>query len=157
MPRPSTIEIQTNMKSYSIVRIILIFLAFIVPSGNIFGKESQKPNAVKEYIASLEKPVTLRGDYFKAILAEYELDFSKYISSNKQEIKKRKKSNKDVELFKFLSDVRYYDIYVEMKGQDYQVNFGPTFRNNAPDIFGGGAYYLINGKTFVIKEKRYSK
>ena len=145
------------MKRNNVLAIGLLFLAFIIPSGNIFGQESEKPNAIKEYVASLDKPITLRGDYFKAILAAYELDFSKYIYRNKQEIANRKKANKDYELFEFLLDLRNYDIFVEMKGRDYEVNFAPTLRNNAPDIFGGGASYKIDSHTFLIKEKLYTK
>jgi len=153
----SQINNKVNMKRNNVLGIGLLFLAFIIPSGNIFGQESEKPNAIKEYVASLDKPITLRGDYFKAILAAYELDFSIYISRNKQEIANRKKDNKDYELFEFLSDLRNYDIFVEMKGSDYEVNFAPTLRNNAPDIFGGGASYKIDSHTFLIKEKLYTK
>lgn len=157
MSWPSQINNRENMNINNMLRIGSLFLAFIMPSGNIFGQESEKPNAIKEYVASLNKPITLRGDYFKAVLAAYEVDFSIYISRNKQEIASRKKDNKDYELFEFLSDLRNYDIFVEMKGSDFEVNFAPTLRNNAPDIFGGGASYKIDSHTFLIKEKLYTK
>ncbi|HEY8035930.1 MAG TPA: hypothetical protein VIF37_10115 [Methylobacter sp.] len=44
---------------------------------------------------------------------------------------------------------------IELKERDYAVSFGPTIRGDAPEIFGGGAQYLIDGKTFEIKEKKY--
>lgn len=135
-----------NIKSTNIQSILILFLVFL-PILKVFSDQTEQPAAVKEYLASLEQPVVLRGDYLKAVEVAYREDFLKHIE-NKQG---------DTFLSGFLSKIENYDIHIEKKENDFIVTFGPSMRNNAPDIFGGGARYVIDSKSFIIKDKVYTK
>jgi hypothetical protein len=130
------------MKKVKILRLVLIFMAITILFSSVFAEQPEKPAALKEFIASLEKPIILRGDFLKAAQNAYQNDFSAFIM---------KKQNS------FLSSIENYDLYIEKQGNNIIVNFAPTIRNNAPEIFGGGARYTIDSRTFLIKEKLYTK
>ena len=100
----------------------------------------------------------MRGDYFKAVLAAYQNDFAEKISKKGIKVPIGNEPEKDYRFVaEFLSKIENYDINVEIKKDAYAVTFGPTLRNGALEVFGGGAYYLIDAQTFEIREKRYTK
>jgi len=131
--------LKPNIKIY---QWIVIFTATVISITNSFSDQPEKPAALKEFIASLEKPIILRGDYLKAAQVAYQDDFSKIIANRM--------------VGTFFSKLENYDIAIEQQGINFIVSFAPTMRNNAPEIFGGGARYVIDSKTFEIKEKRYT-
>lgn len=130
------------MKKVKILRLALVIMVGAVLFSNAFAEQPEKPAALKEFIASLEKPVILRGDFFKAAQVAYQNDFSAFIMQKQNT---------------FLSSIENYDLSIEKQGDYITVNFAPTIRNNAPEIFGGGARYKIDSHTFLIKEKLYTK
>lgn len=143
------------------IKFALILLSvFFVNSfyfNQSFGEGIQKPQAMIDYIKSLDKPIELRGDYLKAVMAAYNQDFSKVLQEHRQQISIDKNVQERTSHFVFLSKLENYDVLIELKGKDYFVSFGPTVRGDAPENFGGGAQYLIDGKKFEIKYKEYSK
>lgn len=130
-----------------ITKLILILFFGFMPMMRAFSDQTEPPTGVNDYLASIEKPIVLRGDYFKAVEVAYREDFLSHIEDRKS----------NTNLSDFLSKIENYDIHIEQKENDFVVTFGPTVRNNAPDIFGGGARYVIDSKDFIIKEKVYTK
>lgn len=146
------------MKNIKFALILLsVFFVNLFCNNQSFGEEIQKPQAMIDYIKSLDKPIELRGDYLKAVMTAYNQDFSKLLQKQKQAISIDKNLQKRNFHFAFLSKLENYDVLIELKGKDYFVSFGPTVRGDAPEIFGGGAQYLVDGKTFEIKDKVYGK
>lgn len=135
------------MKKSKYIQLICIFSLAFMPLLNVFADKPEQPASVKEYLASLEQSIVLRGDYLKAVDVAYRDDFLEHIQSRKG----------GTFLSDFLSKIENYDVHIEQKENYFIVTFGPTMRNNAPDIFGGGARYLIDSKRFIIKEKIYTK
>lgn len=138
----------------------ILLLVFLVDLSNInqsIGDEPQKPQIMIDYIKSLDKPIELRGDYLKAVMTAYNKDFSKFIEKHKRQASIDKNAKESPSHLAFLSKLENYDVLIELKGKDYAISFGPTIRGDAPEIFGGGAQYLIDGETFEIKEKKYNK
>lgn len=135
------------MKTSKYIQLMFVLSLAFMPFLKAFADQAEQPAPVKEYLASLEQPIILRGDYLKAVDVAYRDDFLQHIQSRKG----------DTFLSDFLSKIENYDIHIEQKENDFIVTFGPTMRNNAPDIFGGGARYVIDSKSFVIKEKIYMK
>lgn len=123
---------------------IFIFIGVVIPIDNSFSASSEKPDALQEFIASLDKPIILRGDYLKAALVAYQNDFSNFIAKNNR-------------AGTALSKLENYDLSIEQQDGNFIVTFAPTIRNNAPEVFGGGAHYVIDSNTFEIKEKLYTK
>lgn len=146
------------MKHIKFALILLsVFFINLFCINQSFGEKIQKPQAMIDYIKSLDKPIELRGDYLKAVMTAYNQDFSKVLEKHKQQISIDKNVQERSSHFAFLSKLENYDVLIELKGKDYAVSFGPTVRGDAPEIFGGGAQYLVDGKTFEIKDKKYSK
>lgn len=137
--------------------LISIFLANSLYISQSIGDEPQKPQAMIDYIKSLDKPIELRGDYLKAAMIAYNEDFSKFIEEYKRQSETNENAEKNTLHLVFLSKLENYDVLIELKGKDYAISFGPTVRGDTVEIFGGGAQYLIDGNTFKIKEKKYSK
>lgn len=121
----------------------MIFIGTVIPFSNSFSEQPEKPAALKEFIASLDKPIILRGDYLRAAQVAYQNDFSEFIAKNRAGTA--------------LSKVENYDLSIEQQNGNFIVTFAPTIRNNMPEIFGGGAHYVIDSNTFEIKEKFYTK
>jgi hypothetical protein len=137
--------------------LISIFLANSLYIRQSIGDELQKPQAMIDYIKSLDKPIELRGDFLKAAMIAYNEDFSKLIEQYKRQSSIDKNAEENTPHLAFLSKLENYDVLIELRGKDYSISFGPTVRGDALEVFGGGAQYLIDGKTFKIKEKKYSK
>lgn len=146
------------MKYMKFTRILIsIFLANLLYISQSIGGEPQKSQTMIDYIKSLDKPIELRGDYLKAAMIAYNKDFSKFIEQYKRQASIDESAKENTPHLAFLSKLENYDVLIELKGKDYVISFGPTVRGDALEIFGGGAQYLIDGKTFEIKEKKYSK
>ena len=120
------------------------------------SEESLTPQA-KEYLRKLEQPITLRGDYFKAALVAYN-DFSRRLSAAEAmpinpPDNYVQGSPKERELRAQLAKIENYDMSIEQSDSAYTVQIGPTLRGDMPLVFGGGARYQIDKKTFSIVSK----
>lgn len=138
--------------------VLLAIGCFTLAHVPVNAGEPIKPPALKNFIEKLDEPIVLRGDYFKAVLTAYQRDFANEILKEKAK-KAETLGGREGEfpLLDFLSKIENYDIAVELKDGNYIVNFGPTLREGAPEIFGGGAHYIIEERTFKIIEKQYTK
>ena len=110
--------------------------------------------AAKRDLQKLERPIVLRGDYFKAVQAAYS-DFSRELAS--KEAFGKTQDPQRAEVILWLSKIENYDIYVSQTPKTYEVHFGVTLRNQAPMVFGGGAVYVIDRHTFLVKKKTLLK
>lgn len=92
--------------------------------------------------------ITLPVDYFRAVIGAYD-DFQREI--------KRELKGKFSPLAVHLSDIQNYLIIVRKTedGLKYEVQMTPKPFQEAP-VKGGGAHYIIDGKTFEIVNKEYS-
>lgn len=115
------------------------------------SQELEKPERLKDFIAKLDEPVIVRGDFLKAINAAYTLDFA--LAFLKQAPSPADASTEKV----WFSIIEDYDIAVQMEGGHYLVSFFRTLRGDAPDSFGGGAKYVVDGRTFQLLSKTYTK
>ncbi len=108
-------------------------------------------------LKKLERPITLRGDFLKAVNVAW-TDFS--LRKSKELGGARKRSDFDPansEMFDYLSKMESYDIQVKKTDSQIVVYIGPTLRDNAPIIFGGDARYWIDRKQFTISKKEFYK
>jgi hypothetical protein len=110
--------------------------------------------AEQKQVKALDHPIVLRGDYFRAVESAYS-DFAKYLTLKKTGAAPQDKDNQ--KLVDWLSNIENYDIHVRQLPTSYTVMFEVTLRNNAPPVFGGGASYLIDGSSFQIIRKTFSK
>jgi hypothetical protein len=113
------------------------------------GEPPQTPQA-REYLRKLDEPIILRGDYFKATLAAYN-DFLQVLATNAT----APSGNKDLNTK--LSKIENFDISIQQSNSSYTVQIGPTLRGDMPVVFGGGATYQIDKKTFSIQSKTLLK
>jgi hypothetical protein len=110
--------------------------------------------AQKEYLKKLDRPVLLRGDYFKAITIAYK-DFSKRLE--RDEFKSKILDGEEATSFQWLSRIENYDIHIEQTDTQFIVYFSPTVRGDAPIIMGGVIEYEIDCKTFQFTSKSTGK
>jgi hypothetical protein len=96
----------------------------------------------------------LRGDYFKAVLVAYD-DFSNDLKKKKAIA--RPKSEADAKMIGWISRIESYDIDVVQTVSTIEVQFSHTLREDAPIVFGGGARYVIDRKSFSITSKTLLK
>ena len=122
--------------------------AIVAPSSSC--AQAVPTPAQKAFLQKLNQPIILRGDYFKAVLVAYD-DFSRKLAENESAGKLPTDTNP--ELARWLSKIEHYDIHVEQTKSTYIVQIGPTVREDAPTVFGGGERYVINRKSFRISEK----
>jgi len=136
--------------------VAIVLVAFSGPQVVHAQPQSQLTLSAAEQkkIKALDRPVVLRGDYFKAVESAYS-DFAKYLALKKTESASQDEGNQ--KLVEWLSSIENYDIHVRQMSASYQVRFEVTLRNNAPPVFGGGASYLIDGSSFKIIRKTFSK
>ena len=126
------------------------------------GETPYTPQA-KEYLRKLDEPILLRGDYFKATMVAYH-DFLKTMLASNAAMANiyarngyKDASAGDQELYTKLSKIKNFDISIEQSESLYTVDIGPTLRGDMPIVFGGGAVYQIDKKTFSIKSKMLTK
>jgi hypothetical protein len=118
------------------------------------GADSKLSPAQQAYLKQLDGPTLLRGDYLRAILVAYD-DFSHELDKNAADSKAPGTQNK--KLAEWLSRIEHFDIRVSRTDEGFVVEFGPTVRNDAMTVFGGGGRYVINEKSFAISSKILSK
>ena len=138
------------------VAVAILLMAFSGPRVVHAQTQSQLTLSATEQkqVKALDRPVVLRGDYFKAVESAYS-DFAKYLASKRTESAPQDEDNR--KLVDWLSSIENYDIHVRQMSASYQVRFEVTLRNNSPPVFGGGASYLIDGSSFQIIRKTFSK
>jgi hypothetical protein len=112
--------------------------------------EAAMSSVFKQFMAAPDSPIILRGDYLKATLVAYQ-DFAKTLLRKAGEASSNGANNP--ELAAKLSKIENYDISIDQTPSSYVVQFGPKVRDNASDVFGGGAQYVIDRKTFTVSKK----
>lgn len=130
---------------------MLVMLIAMFPAERTLAAIPLNP-AQKEYLTKLDEPIILRGDFFRAVMAAYE-DFGKLLRKRAQEAP----TATNQMLTERLSKVDNFDINVERSEGTIVVEFVVTVRGGHDPVFGGGARYIIDGTTFAITEKIYSK
>jgi hypothetical protein len=108
-------------------------------------------------LKKLDRPITLRGDFLKAVNVAWE-DF--FLRKSKELKEARNRANFDPansEMLDYLSKMESYDIQVKKTDTQIVVYIGNTLRDNAPIIFGGDARYWIDNKEFTISKKEFYK
>jgi hypothetical protein len=118
------------------------------------GEVPQTPQA-KEYLRKLDEPIILRGDYFKATLVAYN-DFLQVLAANAAAANMHT-SPDNAESYTKLSKIENFDMTIQQSDSSYTVQIGPTSRGDMPLVFGGGARYQIDRKTFSIISKTLLK
>lgn len=136
--------------------VAVLLMAFSGPQVVHAQPQSQLTLSAAEQrqVKALDRPVILRGDYFKAVESAYS-DFGKYLALKRTQSAPQGEDNR--KLVDWLSRIENYDIHVRQLSASYQVRFEVTLRNDAPPVFGGGASYLIDGSSFRIIRKTFSK
>jgi len=109
---------------------------------------------MREFLNNPDRPIVVKGDYFKALLVAYG-DFSKILVKHAADVGAPGSANP--ELARRLSKIEAYDIYVELSGETYLIHIAPTIRDQAHVVFGGGATYTISRKDFKIIDRTLSK
>ena len=107
-------------------------------------------SAFKQFMSAPDNPIILRGDYFKATLVAYR-DFAKVLARRAHEA--HSATAKDQDLSAKLAKLENYDISIDQTPSSYIVQIGPTVRDKAHEVFGGGMRYVIDRKAFTISEK----
>jgi hypothetical protein len=164
MPKELAIyESETDMSHYKpsvgspglngITHVAWILSSFILvilfSSCPAFGDSSLSP-AQEAFLKKLDQPIILRGDFFRAALVVYQ-DFSKTLIENAAAAKSGATTNS--ELASWLSRIEHYDFHIELDKTSYIVQIGPTVRDDALTVLGGGARYVIDRQTFTITNK----
>lgn len=136
---------------FKLVSVVgLIGFAMLLFQQAVFAQQMTLSAAARKQLKELEKPIILRGDYFRAVQVAYE-DFSHELAN-----KESGASSLDADsakLVHWLARIENYDIYVDQSASSYIVQFDVTMRNHAPPVFGGGARYTIDRTTFAVTEK----
>lgn len=111
-------------------------------------------NALSEFLDHPNKPIYVRGDYFKAIKVAYN-EFSKTLARERTDSVAPKSSNRA--LSARLSKIENYDIHVEQSGGAFNVHFSPTRREPLHVVFGGSATFVVDAASFRIINKQFFK
>lgn len=130
--------------------VVLIGVVLLFLQQTVFSQQLILSTAARKQLRELEKPIVLRGDYFRAVQVAYE-DFSHELA-NKESGAKSLDADSE-KLVHWLARIENYDIHVDQSPSSYIVQFDVTMRNHAPLVFGGGARYIIDRTTFVVTEK----
>ena len=98
--------------------------------------------AFKQFMASPDSPIILRGDYLKAVtIAFHDFSSSKTFRSPQQD------ANGPAAMEDF-------DFSIDLTPNSYIVQFGPKVRGDPSHVvFGGGARYEIDRASFKILER----
>jgi hypothetical protein len=131
------------------IKIAAVLLGISVVAYSV-ADETSMASAFRQFLAAPDNPIILRGDYLKAILLANEA-FAKSLS--RHAIAANSGTSSQMELAARLSKLENYDVSVDLTPSSYIVQFGPTVRDQAHVVFGGGFRYAIDRKTFVITEK----
>jgi hypothetical protein len=128
----------------------MVAITLIFSSGSIAQEINR--NALSEFLDHPDKPIYVRGDYFKAIFAAYN-EFSKIFAKRKAESVAPKTDNS--KLSSRLSKIENYDIYVEETSGSYSVHFSPTRREPLHEVFGGSATFVVDSASFRIIDRTF--
>lgn len=98
--------------------------------------------AFKQFMASPDSPIVLRGDYLRAVTIAYrDFSTSKTFRSARQDAKGR-------------VEMEDYDFSVDLTPKSFIVQFGPKVRGDPSHVvFGGGARYEIDRASFKIVDR----
>ena len=140
------------MKYLSLLVLVTMF------STGSYAETTEPPSPVaREYLKNLEKPIVVRGDYFKAITVAYG-DFERILEQRRAAAESPTTGTSDRERFKRLAAIENYDIHVRNTPATYVVTFGVTFRGDTPLLtMGAGMRYVLDRNSFTIKEKAPAK
>jgi hypothetical protein len=137
--------------------LLMRAISFLAVLSLVFGwtafcaaDEASMGAVFKQFMSAPDSPVILRGDYLKASMVAYQ-DFAKHLVRVTSEA--HSKTTNDRVLSDQLSKLENYDISVDQTPTSYIVQFGPTVRNSAHVVFGGGMRYIIDRNTFAIADK----
>jgi hypothetical protein len=131
---------------------LCVLMLFVVVSSVSHAVDPAPSSAAREYLKEIEKPIVLRGDYFKAVTVAYE-DFLRTLTSRRTNAESAATASERDQLL-YLSKIENYDINVRHTESTYIVAFGVTFRGGDPYmVMGGGLRYVLDRSTFAIKEK----
>jgi len=119
-----------------------------------FAQESQLDTSMRQFLNNPDSPIVVRGDYLKALLSAYE-DFAKTLKRNG--VHAGTPGSENPQLARQLSKIDAYDIQLEQRGETYLVHFGPTIRDQAHVVFGGGVTYTVRRRDFKIVDKTLTK
>jgi hypothetical protein len=132
--------------SYRLVNLrVCAAAAFLCFSALCTADETAMASTFKRFMEAPDSPVILRGDYLQAVLVAYK-DFSKILAARSAQA-----SDPD------LSKLQNYDISIDQTAATVIVQFGPTVRDKAHVVFGGGAQYVVDRSTFAIMQKTLLK
>ena len=112
--------------------------------------EASVSSVFKQFMAAPDSPTILRGDYLRATLVAYQ-DFAQVLARRAREAHSPKAN--DQELSARLAKLENYDISIDQTPSTYIVQFGPTVRDSAHEVFGGGMRYVIDRGAFTISKK----
>jgi hypothetical protein len=98
--------------------------------------------AFKQFIATPDSPIVLRGDYLRAVTTAYrDFSTSKTFRSARQDARAR-------------VEMEDYDFSVDLTAKSFIVQFGPKVRGDPSHVvFGGGARYEIDRASFKIVDR----
>ena len=104
--------------------------------------DSSMAAAFKQFMASPDSPIVLRGDYLRAVTIAYrDFSTSKTFRSARQDAKGR-------------VEIENYDFSVDLTSKLFIVQFGPKVRGDPSHVvFGGGARYEIDRASFKIVDR----
>jgi hypothetical protein len=144
-------------RSYTTLAVHAVFFAGLYMAAlfaSVASAQSTAKPLQKEYLKKLEGPIILRGDYFKAVQSAYS-DFENELSKNARGALAADTPNKA--LAEWTSKIENYDIHITKTGETISIDFIPTVRGDFMPVLGGGAHYVVNGSSFRIESKLFSK
>jgi hypothetical protein len=128
---------------------------FLLALGSSSLAQDSHLSALSDFLDHPDRPIYVRGDYFKAIQVAYG-DFVKVLA--RRRVKTSGAPDQDSSEYPMrMSRIEYYDIYIEESGDAYRIHIAPTRREPLHEIFGGGATYVIDRVSFKIINITMSK
>jgi hypothetical protein len=115
--------------------LLVVFGCFLATS-LCLADDVSMGEAFKQFMAAPDRPVILRGDYFRATSVAYR-DFSKEKGGHSQ--------------------MQNYDVSIDQTPTTYIVQFGPAMKDPSEVVFGGGARYVIERTSFRILSRTFLK
>jgi hypothetical protein len=144
--RPATSKLGALMAC-----VLGVFLSGSLLSNTLcLGDEASMSSAFKQFMAAPDNPIILRGDYLKATSVALR-DFQTILARRGDHAGQSPESTLNLSL------LENYDVSIDQTASSYIVQFGPTVRNHATVVFGGGARYVIDRSRFAITQKTMLK
>ena len=131
------------------------FATLLLALGSSSLAQDSHMSALSDFLDHPDKPIYVRGDYFRAIQVAYG-DFAKVLA--RRRVKTSGVPDQDSSEYPMrMSRIEYYDIYVEESGDSYRIHIAPTRRDPLHEVFGGGATYIVDRVSFKITDITTSK